>query len=125
MASKTQSLADRIMAQGKSAGRHEGEVPEWGATVYLHEMSTREAQEFASLSQEVDADADGAVQRNLDATVDLLMRSVRDADGARVFTTDDHRDFLLDQPLRLTARLVKQLMDTSSVSVDADAAKNG
>jgi hypothetical protein len=118
------SLTDRIIAKGKTSGRHALEVTEWGETVYAHEMSTRDAQEFASLAGEVEGGGEDAVKRNLAASVDLLMRCLKDDDGEMVFTTDAHRDFLMDQPVRLTARLVKDLVAKSGLTEEAEAVKN-
>jgi hypothetical protein len=117
MPSKASSITDRIVKAGKHVGRYPEVVPEWdNETVYLHEMSTRDAQDFFGLAQEMEEGGEQAVGRNLTATVDLLMRCVRDEGGVHIFTTDEHREFLLDQPLRLVSRLAKKLMDASAVT---------
>lgn len=126
MTAKTTSLKDRIKAAGAKAGRHEHTVEEWGGeTIYLHEMSVADAEEFIGVAKEIEDGGDEAVAANLGRTVDMLMRAVRDADGGRLFEGEDDREWLTKQPIRVVNALASALMEHSGMKQDAtDDAKN-
>lgn len=102
------------------------EVEEWGGLVRMERVTAREQLElnslFDSLNDE-DTRTTGVV-----AIIELLSRSVVDADGERIFGTEEGRDFLAREPLVLLSRVGDAAMDLHDLgSVEEqplDAKKN-
>lgn len=127
MTKKTMSLKDRIRKAAENTGRHPYTVEDWGGeTVYVHEMSVADAQDFIGVAKELEEGGDDAAAGNLEKTVDMLMRAVRDEDGARLFEGDDDREWLMSQPIRTISEIAKALIDHSGMGdAENEAAKNG
>lgn len=122
MSAKTNGkLRDHIKSHGSKSGRRALEVPEWDATVYLHEMSVLEAEEFAGLAGAIGDGEKSAAK--LSDVVDMLMRVIRDDGGAPVFADAEDRDWLLSQPIRLVNRLAKEAFHVEEG--EPEAVKNG
>lgn len=96
------------------------EVPLWGGTVTLGELSAADKLELSQLpgSQgHVDS------QIGLDAYIFIIRRSVLDGSGERMFAMEEGKEFLVHQPLELIQQVAEAAIDLSGLGEDVDHKK--
>lgn len=100
-----------------TVGRIEAvEVPEWGVTVYIKEMSGSERDSYqASLIEQGKSFKDGQRLNMTDVTSKLLVRVLCDADGNRIYTNNEFT-VLGRQPASVLNRLAEKAREISAMT---------
>lgn len=109
------NLRDTILA---SKGElHPVEVPEWGCTVFVREISVEERSRLFAKLEEKDHEARLSVW--------VCLFTLADAEGNRLFTEDDY-DALASKPAKVIDRLGRIAADRNLMQASAveDAKKN-
>ena len=97
-----------VQLQEKRPTRSTIVVPEWGGEVIFSRLTAREQLDVAA-ELELLADDDEEA-RGVGSMVSLVSRSVVDSDGARVFDSDQGREFLGTESLAILSRVGNEAM---------------
>lgn len=110
------------LAERKKREMRRLEVPEWGATVYIPDLSAREAMKLAKIAKEIKDDGD--LERNTEAACKLLANWLRDEKGEPLLTEEEAPGVLMDESNTLVQRLITQASELVNPPSTETTAKN-
>jgi len=102
------------------------DVPEWGGTLYLQQMSAAQAATFrAAMLQAVDSQTASIVDAELLTRMErrVVAWCATDADGKRLFTDEDADTLLGDKSPAVITRLSEKALELSALTEEPDTRK--
>jgi hypothetical protein len=98
----------------KGLRRRDITIPDTEGVVSIRELSTAEVRDYAARFKE----ADGSDDKQLDATIDLVIHGVVDEHGKQLFEPTDSADIMKSMSVATMAFIAKEISKLSGMSGD-------